>query len=128
MPSPVLIVSIAFAACRQGDNVMTRISVVCGSMRWYNQTLALANELTYEGNIVLLPFVLKVDNPSLDKDLQALHREKIDMADTVYIFKGEKMGESTAEEYKYAKSKSKTIYVYDGFPFIGSQNDWREEG
>ena len=102
------------------------VVTICGSMRYYNQMLALANELTLEGKIVLLPFVLKVDDPGQDADLQRMHRAKIDMSDEVYIFAPGRMGLSTGEEYKYAQEQEKQIFLYatDAFPAIGFQNDW----
>lgn len=99
---------------------------VCGSMRYYNQMLALANELTLEGNVVLLPFVLKVDDPGMDESLQRLHRYKIDMADEVYFLAGNGMGESTNEEFEYAKEAKKHIYILEGFPAVGEQLKWLE--
>jgi len=100
---------------------MPKIAVVCGSMRFYNQMLALTNELTLEGKVVLLPFVLKVDDPGLDEELQALHRHKIDMADEVYILIDHKMGESTSEEYEYAKLQKKSILIYRDFLAVGKK-------
>lgn len=86
--------------------------------------LALANELTLEGHIVLMPFVLKVDDAGLDESLQKLHRAKIDMSTDVYFLLGLKDGQSTVEEMDYARSMNKAIYSLRGFPSIGKQDDW----
>lgn len=88
-----------------------RIVCVCGSMRYYNHMLALANELTLGGKIVLLPFVLKEPGDSASADmLQALHHEKIGMSDEViFLSEGQGYGESTAEELEYAQSLGKAI-------------------
>lgn len=70
-------------------------------MRYYNQMLALANELTLRGKIVLMPFVLKVNDPGMDSSLQKLHKAKIKMSDTVYVIGPP--GDSTSDEIEYAE-------------------------
>ena len=103
------------------------ITTICGSMRYYNQMLALANECTLEGHIVLMPFVLKTDDPYVDESLQELHRAKIDMSDNVFVFI-ETKGESTVQELKYAFEQGKEVFVYDKFPTLGNQDEWIEYG
>jgi hypothetical protein len=80
------------------------VVTICGSMRFYNQMLALANELTLGGKIVLMPFVLKIDDPGLDEWLQDLHRQKILLSSTVYVV-GERIGQSTSEEIIFAQRR-----------------------
>lgn len=81
-----------------------KICTVSGSMRHYNQMLALANELTLDGWIVLLPFVLKVDDPGMDLLLQELHKQKISLSHRVFVVGYP--GESTLDEICYAKENS----------------------
>lgn len=84
-----------------------RVITICGSMRHYNQMLALANELTLEGSIVLMPFVLKVDDPGMDEELQKLHKAKIDLSDAICVVGVP--GDSTREEIAYAREHSKEV-------------------
>ena len=92
-----------------------RIVTICGSMRHYNQMLALANELTLVGFIVLMPFVLKIDDPGKDEELQRLHRDKIDLSGAIYVVGTP--GESTREEIAYATSQGKKVLtMWEGNP------------
>jgi hypothetical protein len=92
-----------------------KIITVCGSMRFYNQMLALANKLTMQGHIVLLPFVLKVDDPGMNEKLQKLHRAKIDMSDEVFVVADGAWGDSTYEEASYAKEQGKQVHPFTVF-------------
>lgn len=84
------------------------IVTICGSMRYYNHMLMVANEMTQRGYIVLMPFVLKVDDPGMDEQLQALHRAKIDLSEYVLVV-GSAAGESTRQEIAYAEAHGKIV-------------------
>jgi len=92
-----------------------RTLTICGSMRNYNQMLAAANIMTKEGWLVFMPFVLKVDDPEMDEELQAIHRKKIDKSDAILVLG--KPGDSTYEEISYAKALGKDIR-YDDIGFL----------
>jgi len=79
-------------------------------MRFYNQMLAIANELTLEGKIVLMPFVLKIDDPGMDDKLQQLHKRKIDLSHEVIVVGPP--GESTYDEIQYAESVGVKVIYY----------------
>lgn len=88
-----------------------RVVTICGSMRYYNHMLAEATKRTVLGEIVLMPFVLKVDD-SIDSDmLDELHRDKIGISDAIVIVhaEGVDIGASTAEEIAYAQQSGKKI-------------------
>ncbi|MDF3280885.1 hypothetical protein [Gordonia sp. N1V] len=90
------------------------IVTICGTMKLYRQMLTVADELTRQGAIVLMPFTRKCDNswavhsrvktlsqrdgrtydpdaihlnatPIADGDLDRMHRTKIGMSDLVVV-------------------------------------------
>lgn len=79
-----------------------KVLTICGSMRNYNQMLAAANTMTKEGWLVFMPFVLKVDDPGMDNELQEIHKSKIDLSDAILVIGNP--GDSTKEEIAYAKN------------------------
>jgi len=85
---------------------------ICGSMRFFPQMLKVANELTTEGNIVLMPFVV-TESPELKEMLDSMHKRKIDMSHTIYVVSDETgyVGESTKSEIAYAHSKGRRVIM-----------------
>jgi hypothetical protein len=90
------------------------VLTICGSMRYYDRMLKVAEELTGRGYVVLMPFVTtsgdEVDG--FKEMLDRMHRQKIDMSsgimvvtdrDTMYI------GESTNAEITYAIANAKSV-------------------
>ena len=76
-------------------------------------------EFTKQGAIVLMPGVWGHSGDTVtDKEkekLDKLHRQKIMMADIVYIVNPDHyIGESTKKEIEFAKSLDKIIYYFDG--------------
>jgi len=84
------------------------IAVICGSMRYYNTMLAYAAALTTAGWIVLMPFLTGVTDDT-KRMLDEMHREKIRMAQRVFVVGGH-VGESTASEINFAKELNRSIY------------------
>lgn len=103
---------------------------ICGSMEMYPEMLLAAQELTLQGAIVLLPFVVKdsdmstgqrarqheveralPDGIDLHIFLDAMHREKIDRADRVVVVTNYQnyIGDSTRAEVTYAIEAGKDI-------------------
>lgn len=76
-------------------------------MRYYDDMLKAAEELTANGYIVLMPFVQKgTDRPGGNSEefkqmLDDMHCRKIDMSFAILII-GEHRGESTTRESNYA--------------------------
>ena len=89
------------------------VATICGSLRYYPAMLQLAEYLTSQGHIVLMPHVANYagGKPSdeLKVMLDRMHLAKIDMAQYVYIV-GSHIGNSTREEIEYSESHDKTIY------------------
>lgn len=81
------------------------IITISGSMRNFQPMLAVAEELTRQGGIVLMPFVRKGCDAAQAEQLDALHLRKIDMSDAVVVASDELgyFGESTRSEIEYAE-------------------------
>lgn len=103
---------------------------ICGSMKFFPEMLRAAHQLTLEENIVLMPLVRKAgdldpselkaqketeqalpDGVNLHVFLDAMHRDKIDMAERVVVVtdKQNYIGSSTKAEIAYAISLGKDI-------------------
>lgn len=99
-----------------------KIITLCGSTRYKDDFIRIDKELTLKGNVVISVglFGHSGDN-DVRKDgikdmLDDIHRQKIDMADEIFVInKNGYIGESTASEINYAKSKGITIkYLENG--------------
>lgn len=91
-----------------------KIVTLCGSIKFKSEFLKVQEELTLNGNIVFTPNFF--NNPKIEinaktkKMLDEMHRQKIDMADEIYVINvGGYTGESTKSEIKYAKAKGKRV-------------------
>lgn len=86
------------------------VTCIIGSMRFYEGMLKVAEKLTANGHIVLMPFVTK--NTETDNDmLDRMHRIKMNMADYIVLVTDDSgyFGESTAAELDYAASRDKVV-------------------
>lgn len=95
------------------------IVCLCGSTRFKELFMQANREFTKQGAIVLMPgvwghsgdIITDEEKEKLDK----LHRQKIMMADIVYVVNPDRyIGESTKKEIEFAKSLNKIIYYFDG--------------
>ena len=85
------------------------VVTICGSMRFYQDMLKIAGELTLAGVIVLMPFVTGASG-NVKVNLDILHQRKIDLSDSVLIVDGGfYIGESTAKEISYALMNKKVV-------------------
>jgi hypothetical protein len=89
------------------------VTTICGSMRFYPEMLKLAERLTAEGQIVLMPFVTKGSAAADAAMLDEMHRRKIDMSDSIHVVTGAAsyVGDSTRGEIDYARSAGKAVYT-----------------
>lgn len=101
------------------SSIQFPITTICGSMRYFDQMLDLANDLTAKGWIVLMPFVAIIkpedqENNPLKEMLDEMHFTKISMSTHIHVV-GQHKGKSTTREINYAKDhKVQIIYVeYD---------------
>jgi hypothetical protein len=104
-------------------NIQRKYPVVtlCGSTKFKDEFINIMEELTLCGHVVISLGVFghadkKYDDILEKKDLlDDIHRQKIDMADIVYIINvNGYIGESTRNEINYAKKQGKVImYLED---------------
>lgn len=96
-------------------NVIT----LCGSIKFKEEFIKVRDKLILDGNIVLTPnFFNNIKKEEINfevkKMLDKMHRQKIDMADEIFVINvGGYIGESTKAEIKYAKLKDKKIYYLE---------------
>ena len=95
------------------------IITLCGSTRFKDLFLQIAQDLTLDGWIVLMPGVFgHADNFQWTEEqkqkLDQLHLEKIRMSNAIFVLNyGGYIGESTTKEMKYAESIGIPIYTYE---------------
>ncbi len=95
-----------------------KIITVCGSLKFKEEMMKIAEEMELEGNCVLTP--IYPTNP--DKDayieeeanmLDNMHKEKIKLADAILVVNvNDYIGSSTKSEIEYAISLNKEILYY----------------
>lgn len=92
-----------------------QVATICGSMRYYDRMLKVAQVHTAAGAVVLMPFVAVAAADQGDDHkamLDRMHRQKIDMADLVIIVtdpETQYVGESTRAEIEYAQASGKPV-------------------
>lgn len=93
-----------------------KVTTICGSMRFYDRMLKVAERLTAEGHVVLMPFVTIAADQQHDSEakvmLDRMHRQKIDMADVVVVVTDPEtryVGDSTRSEIQYAERNHKGV-------------------
>ncbi|BCI84686.1 hypothetical protein MTY66_63110 (plasmid) [Mycolicibacterium sp. TY66] len=110
---------------KRGSGSGFPIATICGTMRLQRDMLSVADELTRQGYLVMMPLAVKdgssLHNPTpiTAEQLDRIHRAKIDMADLVVFVTAETcslfdstsralyFGESTSAEWGYAKRLGK---------------------
>ena len=103
---------------KKHNKTVKGIITLCGSTRFYETFLEINNKLTAKGYIVLSIGVVKSktvmldkSDPELEKMLDALHREKISMSDSIFVIDQDGyIGESTKGEIEFAEKHGKRIY------------------
>lgn len=92
-----------------------KIITLCGSTKYKDMFLKINEQLTLDGNIVLMPGVfahvddIKITNEQ-KHNLDKLHKKKIDMSDEIFVINVDNyIGESTKSEIEYAKMHNKVV-------------------
>ena len=96
-----------------------KIITICGSLKFINEMLEIAEKKELEGNCILLP----IYNPRRsNKDdfaeeelsiLSRMHKEKIKISDAILVVNvNNYIGASTQNEIEFAKSLNKEIIYY----------------
>jgi hypothetical protein len=91
---------------------VSKVITICGSMRFFEQMLQVAADETAMGHIVLAPFSVVAQEhqgSEFKQMLDRLHREKIDMAESIVIVTNQHgyIGTSTKAEMVYAAQTGK---------------------
>ena len=93
-----------------------KVVTLCGSTRFKEQFLEAQKRLTLEGNIVISVGLFghsgdeEVWTEGTKEMLDNMHKRKIDMADSIYVFNvGGYIGESTRSEIEYATRNGKEV-------------------
>lgn len=97
------------------------IITLCGSTRFKAEFFGWAKRLTYEGHIVLMPFIYghcgDQVNDSIKDMLDKLHRDKILLSERIDIICPDNyIGESTKKEIEIAKDHA-IFVVYHHHPY-----------
>ena len=99
------------------------IITICGSTRFKNEMLQIAQSLTLQDHIILMPNVFAhADGIELTAEqkskLDNLHKQKIEMSDGIFVTNvGGYIGESTYGEIDWALRKGKGVwYLEDPTP------------
>lgn len=91
-----------------------KIVTICGSMRFYDTMVKVAEQETAAGSIVLMPFCT-IDSDEQDGDLKSMldrmHFAKIDMCDHIIVVTDNNgyVGTSTRREMAYAIKSGKLL-------------------
>lgn len=105
------------------DNIIT----LSGSMKFYEDMIKIAEELSANGNIVLLPFKDPHENNlSIEskKMHEKLHEERIDMSSKLFVVnKNGYIGKSTMNEIVYALKEYKAIEFMEK---LKDQYQWKD--
>lgn len=102
------------------DQGEATVITLCGSTRFEAEFAELNRRLTMEGYVVISPGMFSLphlpghdgaaDRAALEARLRDVHRQKIRMADEVYVVDpGGYVGESTRREIAYAESLGKPV-------------------
>ena len=95
-----------------------KIITVCGSLRFRDEIMKVAEKMELEGNCVLTPiFQINSSKDSYTDEeitiLGEMHKEKIKMSDAILVVNvNNYIGNSTASEIEFAKSLNKEIIYY----------------
>ena len=91
---------------------------ICGSTRFKDQILEVAEGLTLDGHIVMMPTVFRHDDPNLTTEmrirLENQHREMIYKSDAIFVVNVDKyIGEATYSMLDWATRMKKEVYFLE---------------
>lgn len=91
-----------------------KIITICGSLKFQEEMMEIAEKLALNGNCVLTPIFpatkdLKISDNQL-KNLKEAHFKRIELSDSIYVINiNNYIGESTKLEIEYAENLGKEI-------------------
>ena len=95
-----------------------KIITVCGSLKYQDEMMRIAEEKSLEGLCVLTPVFPVIKDVKITEaqlaSLKEAHRKRIELSDSVLIINPNNyIGESTKSEIEYAKKLGKELlYLY----------------
>ena len=94
------------------------IITICGSTRFKDKILEVAEGLTLDGHIVMMPTVFRHDDSNLTTEmrirLENQHREMINMSDAIFVVNVDKyIGEATYSMLDWATRMKKEVYFLE---------------
>ena len=94
-----------------------KIITLCGSLRYKNEMMIIAEKMALKGNCILTPvYPVLEDYERTDEQLTKLkeaHFKRIELSDAILaVTVNNYVGESTKLEMKYAKELGKEIIYY----------------
>ena len=97
-----------------------KIVTLCGSLKFQNEMMAIAEKMALDGNCILTPVYpvskeLKRTEMQIE-NLKEAHFKRIDLSDAIFVVNvNNYIGESTKLEIEYAKKLNKEILYYTDF-------------
>ena len=93
-----------------------RVITICGSLKYKDEMMKVAQKLSLEGNCVLTPVYPVEDKKPSEEELKILkeaHFKRIEMSDEIFVLNIDGyVGESTKLEIEYAEKLGKVIEYY----------------
>ena len=94
-----------------------RIITLCGSLKFKNEMMAVAEKMALDGYCVLTPVYPVSENIERTKEqlikLKEAHFKRIELSDAILVVNiNNYIGESTKSEIEYAKKLGKKIIYY----------------
>lgn len=95
-----------------------KIITICGSLKFKNEMMKVAEQLALEGDCVITPVYPTEENYTRTdeqiENLKNVHFKKIDLSDAIYVVDvNGYIGESTKLEIEYAQSKNLEIFYLE---------------
>lgn len=96
-----------------------KIITICGSLKFKEEMLRIAEEMELEGNCILsVVYPTREDKDAYTEEeikmFDKMHKEKIKLSDAIFVVNvGGYIGSSTRDEIAYAKSLGKEILYYE---------------
>ena len=97
-----------------------KIVTLCGSLKFQNEMMAIAEKMALDGNCILTPVYpvskeLKRTEMQIE-NLKEAHFKRIELSDAIFVVNvNNYIGESTKIEIEYAKKLNKEILYYTDF-------------
>ena len=94
-----------------------KVVTLCGSLKFKNEMMIVAEKMSLEGYCVLTPIYLSSDGLGLTKNqissLKEEHLKKVELSNSILVVNvNNYIGENTKLEIEYAKKLGKKIMYY----------------